>query len=109
MGLFDSPAVKELKSAARDLGGMCGSAHVGTLPSEALVELVVDPSFRGQFQAIFSAAVQDVGESKALKIANREARAFARIAPENRNIPLGNVGDRAEILVDQLLDPAFDS
>ena len=68
MGLFDPPAVKELKKKSQFIGGLYGNVHLGHFSHADLDELVHAESQRAELQAAFAAASAEVGPEKAMKL-----------------------------------------
>jgi len=103
MGLFDTPAVKELKKQAHFIGGLHGQVHLGHFLAGDLNDLVHDEAQRAQLRDAFAAAARDVGDQKALKAAvksaNLGADSFARLG----NSRYGEVVRQAERTVREML------
>jgi hypothetical protein len=98
--------VKQLKKEAELIGGLCGQAQVGDLSWADVADVIGNGGSRERMQEAFSAAVGDVGESKALKAAHKAARYAAEAPAFVRKIPKGDVESRAEAAIDKMLGRA---
>lgn len=103
MGLFESSAVKELKKQAELIGGICGQAQVGDLAWSDVDDVISNSSFQERLRAAFATAAAEVGDEKALRLVLRAARYSAEAPPFVRKLPKGNVEDRAEAAINQML------
>jgi hypothetical protein len=101
--VFDPKTVKELRKEAGLIGTMCGQAHVGQLSWSDFADVVANEGFQQRLRAAFSAAADDVGDAKAFKAARKAARNAAEAEPFVRKVPRGDVEDRAESAIKEML------
>jgi hypothetical protein len=104
MGLFGTPAVKDLKKEATFIGGMYGQVFLGHIRSSDLAEFVTAESEREKLRNLFAAASADVGDRKALKIALKAANIGADSYARLGQGPFRDVIREAESTVRNMLE-----
>lgn len=104
MGLFGTPAVKDLKKEATFIGGMYGQAFLGHIKASDVAEFVTAESQREKLRGAFAAAAADVGAQKALKIALKAANVGADSYARLGNGPIRDVIREAESAVRNMLE-----
>jgi hypothetical protein len=103
--MFDPPSIKDLKSQAKTIGELFGSAHRGHISISDRNEVLRDPGLKERMKGAYQAAVVDVGERKALKVALREADIWAEAQARLGPGPYGQVRKDAQAAVRQMLFP----
>ncbi len=103
MGLFDSPAVKQLKKESEFIGGVVAQQAFGELPPGTADEVVHGQHFSKQLREAFAVAAGELGNDKALKKATRAAGDHARMMAQVRSIPTRDLPGIAEGTIRDML------
>lgn len=77
MSLCASPAVKNLKKQADEIGSIIGQSGRGLLSAADVADVIASEEWRQRLCAAFSKASQEVGEDNALKTAIKAAKVGA--------------------------------
>jgi hypothetical protein len=103
MALFASPAVKDLKKQADEIGSMIGQVALGMLPANDVADVIARDDRRARLHKALRAVAAEVGDAKALKIAVKAAREGAEPWVRTTQVNITDCYDQAEETVREML------